>query len=128
MRKALAYLLLVAAAALMLTACAGDVVPEGADYNMITGSLVSEEAGTITEIHTATLKALEDLELPISYNKKDNLVAVLQTFTAEGQSVRITISFRTVDVSEITFMSEDRIDKYKLSGLLEEIRKNMSLI
>ncbi|WP_461210347.1 DUF3568 family protein [Desulfocurvus sp. DL9XJH121] len=128
MRKAIAYLLAAVSMAFMLAACAGDVVPEGADYSFFTGSLVSEESGTITEIHDATLKALESLELPVSYDKKDNLVAVLQTFTSEGESVRITISFRTVDVSEIRFFSEDRIDKYKLSGLLEEIRKNMSFI
>lgn len=128
MRKVLSYVLAAVLATFMLSACAGDVVPEGADYNMFTGSMSSEEAGTITEIHAATLKALDNLELPVSFNKKDNLVAVLQTFTSEGESVRITIHYRMVDVSEIVFFSEDRIDKYKLSGLLEEIRKNMSLI
>ena len=128
MRKALSYVLAAVVAAFLLTACAGDVVPEGADYNLISGAMVSEEAGTITEIHAATLKALDNLELPVSFNKKDNLVAVLQTFTAEGESVRITIHYRTLDVSEIVFFSEDHVDKYKLSGLLEEIRKNMSLI
>lgn len=128
MRKTLTYVLAAVLASFLLTACAEGVVPEGADYNMVTGTLVSEEAGTITEIHAATLKALHNLELPVSFNKKDNLVAVLQTFTAEGESVRITISYRTLDVSEVRFFSEDHIDKYKLSGLLEEIRKNMSII
>lgn len=103
-------------------------MPEGADYNMFTGSMESEEPGTITEVHAATVKALRSLELPISYDKKDNLVAVVQTFTAEGDSIRITLSYRTVDMTMLEFTSEDGIDKYKLSGLLEEIRKNMSVI
>lgn len=128
MRKVLTFLMAVMMAAFLLAGCSEGVVPEGADYSMFTGTMISEEPGTITEIHGATLKALDVLELPVSYNKKDNLVAVLQTFTAEGESIRITISYILPDVSEISFTSEDRIDKYKLSGLLDEIRKNMSLL
>ncbi len=115
-------------AALLLGACAEGVVPEGASYGTFSGFMTSEEPGTITEIHGATLKALESLELPVSYDKKDNLVAVVQTFTSEGQSIRIVISYILPDVSEVSFTSDDRIGKYKLSGLLEEIRKNMSLL
>lgn len=128
MRKLMTLILAASLSVFLLGGCAGDVVPEGASYGIFTGSMTSEEPGTITEIHGATLKALENLELPVSYNKKDNLVAVVQTFTAEGDSIRITISFILPDVSEMTFTSEDGIDKYKLSGLLEEIRNNMNLL
>jgi len=127
MRKILSYALVAVAMAFMLNACSG-VTPEGASLNMITGTMVSEEAGTITEIHAATLKALQALELPVSFDKKDNLVAVLQTFTAEGQTIRITISYRTVDVSELRLFSEDSVDDYKMAGLMDEIRNQMSLI
>ena len=127
MRKVLAYGLVAVAMAFMLNACSG-VTPEGASSNIFTGSMVSEEAVTITEIHAATLKALEALELPVSYDKKDNLVAVLQTFTAEGQTIRISISYRSVDVSELKLFSEDSVDSYKMAGLMDEIRNQMSLI
>ncbi|BBD08397.1 DUF3568 family protein [Desulfovibrio ferrophilus] len=126
MRKVLAYALVAVSMAFMLSACGAKL--EGASSNIITGTVVSEEAGTITEIHAATLKALESLELPISYDKKDNLVAVLQTFTAEGDTIRITISYRTLDVSELRLFSEDKIDSFKMAGLLDEIRNQMSLI
>lgn len=127
MRKSFAYALVAVFMLSMLTACAG-AKPEGASRNLITGSMSAEEPGTITEIHTATLKALTALELPVSFDKKDNLVAVLQTFTAEGETIRITISFRTVDVSELRLFSEDKVDSYKLTGLMEEIRSQMSQI
>lgn len=128
MRKVLSYALVAVVMTFMLSACVTGSAPEGATLNPITGSVVSEEAGTITEIHAATIKALESLELPVSYDKKDNLVAVMQTYTAEGDSIRITISYRTVDVSELKLFSEDSVDAYKLSGLLNEIRNQMSLI
>jgi len=128
MRKFVSILMASVLAAVLLVGCAGDIVPEGAEYGMFSGTMSSEEPGTITEIHGATLKALENLELPVSYDKKDNLVAVVQTFTAEGQSIRITISYMFGDVSELSFTSDDRIDKYKLAGLLDEIRKSMTLL
>lgn len=127
MRKSLAYALVAMFMLGLLSACGG-AKPEGASLNLITGTMVTEEPGTITEIHTATLKALKALELPVSYDKKDNLVAVLQTFTAEGETIRITISYRTLDLSELRLFSEDMVDSYKMTGLMEEIRSQMSQI
>ncbi len=117
-----------ALSALVLFGCGKSVVPEGADYSYFTDSMISEELGTITELHDATLKALESLELPISYDKKDNLVALVQTFTSTGQSIKILIEYRNVDVTQVTLSSPDDVDEYKMTGLLEEIRRNMSII
>jgi hypothetical protein len=128
MSKRVFLILATALAMLMLAGCGKTVVPEGADYSYFMDLMVSQETGTITELHDATLKALKSLELPVSYDKKDNLVAVVQTFTAEGQSVKILIEYRSLDVTQLTLSSPDDVDQYKLSGLLEEIRRNMSVI
>ena len=113
---------------MLLLGCGKAVVPEGAEYNMFTSDMSSEEVGTITEVHDATLKALKNLELPISYDKKDNLVALVQTFTSTGESIKILIEYRNVDVTLLTLSSPDDVDEYKMTGLLEEIRRNMSII
>ncbi|NJB67740.1 hypothetical protein GGQ74_001380 [Desulfobaculum xiamenense] len=128
MRKSALIVLALCAAMLVPAGCGKGPVPEGASYSFTFGKLASEEPGTVTELHAAVLKALKTLELPVAFNKKDNLVAVIQTFTSEGESIQITIHYRSVDVSELRFESDDRVDVYKLSGLLEEIRKNMSVI
>jgi len=112
----------------LLSGCGKSVVPEGAEYSFFSDSMIAEELGTITELHDATLKALKSLELPIAYDKKDNLVALVQTFTATGQSIKILIEYRNVDVTQLTLSSPDDVDEYKLTGLLEEIRRNMSII
>lgn len=128
MRRHALVMLALVATLLIPAGCGKGPVPDGASYSYMFGSLSTEEPGTITELHNAVVKALNTLELPISFNKKDNLVAVVQTFTSEGESITITIHYRAEDVSELVFSSEDRVDVYKLSGLLEEIRKNMSII
>lgn len=113
---------------ILFSGCGKSVVPEGAEASYFTGTMTSEELGTITELHDATLKALKALELPIAYDKKDNLVALVQTFTATGQSIKILIEYRNVDVTQVTLSSPDDVDEYKMTGLLEEIRRNMSII
>jgi hypothetical protein len=100
-----------------------------AEYHKISGSLVSQdEPGTVTELHSATVQALKNLELPISFNAKDNLVAVMETFMSDGKAVSILIEFRSADVSKITIGGEERIEEEKLRGIIDEIRRNMEVI
>ena len=98
-------------------------------YHTFGYNLVSEdEPGTVTELHTATVQALKNLELPISFNAKDNLVAVMETFMSDGKAVSILIEYRSADVSKITIGGEERIEEEKLRGIMDEIRRNMEVI
>lgn len=100
-----------------------------AEYGLISSHLVSEnEPGTVTELHTATVQALKNLELPVSFNAKDNLVAVMETFMSDGKAVSILIEYRSADVSRITIGGEERIEEAKLRGIMDEIRRNMEVI
>lgn len=128
MHRTTLFMLALCAILMIPAGCGKGPIPDGASYSYTFGKLTSEEPGTITEIHSAVLKALKNLELPVAFNKKDNLVAVVQTFTSEGESITITVHYRAEDISELVFTSEDRVDPYKLGGLLDEIRKNMSII
>ncbi len=100
-----------------------------ASYSLYNANLVSEnEPGTVTELHTASVQALKNLELPISFNAKDNLVAVMETFMSDGKAVSILIEYRSTDVSRITIGGEERIEEAKLRGIMDEIRRNMEVI
>jgi len=132
MRTIVSTLLCAALAAILLSGCAvggkGGNVAQGATYYVCTGTMFSDEAGTVTAVHAAVLDALVALELPVTYEKKDNLVAVIETTTAEGSPIEINVAFRKADLTRVTFTSSDRVDQYKLSGLLEEIRRNLATI
>ncbi len=124
MARYMAHALAVVVAMFFIAGCG---VAENASYCPFSGSLVaSEEPGTITELHKATVKALSDLELRITYDKKDNLVAVVEAMTAQGNAIKVLIDFRSVDVSYLAVDTEN--EKYKAAGVLNEIRKNMSAI
>jgi len=100
-----------------------------AEFSMIKANLVSnEEPGTVTELHSATVQALKNLELPISFNAKDNLVAVMETFMSDGKAVSILIEYRSADVSRVSIGGEERIEEDKLRGIMDEIRRNMEVI
>ena len=128
MVKKLLWTLALVAALAALSGCAsfgGDT----ADFSLINANLVSdEEPGTVTELHTATLQALKNLELPVSFNAKDNLVAVMETFMSDGKAVSILIEYRSADVSRISIGGEERINEDKLRGIMDEIRRNMEVI
>lgn len=112
-----------------LSGCATIGGDDTAEYSTIQANLVSEqEPGTVTELHTATVQALKNLELPVSFNAKDNLVAVMETFMSDGKAVSITIEYKSADVSRISIGGEERIDEYKLRGIMDEIRRNMEVI
>lgn len=112
-----------------LSGCATLGGDDPAEYSTIAANLVSEEEpGTVTELHGATLQALKNLELPISFNAKDNLVAVMETFMSDGKAVSILIEYRSADVSRISIGGEERIDEDKLRGIMDEIRRNMEVI
>jgi hypothetical protein len=132
MRTIVTTLLCAALAAILLTGCAvggkGGNVAQGATYFVCTGTMFADEPATVTEVHMAVLGALEALELPVTYDKKDNLVAVVETTTAEGSPIEINVAFRKADLTRVTFTSTDRLDQYKLSGLLEAIRKQLATI
>lgn len=114
---------------LAVSGCATLGGDDPAEYSPFKGHLVSEEEpGTVTELHTATLQTLKNLELPVSFNAKDNLVAVMETFMSDGKAVSILIEFRSADVSKISIGGEERIDEYKLRGIMDEIRRNMEVI
>lgn len=113
-----------------LSGCAtfgGDDDP--AEYGYYSGQLINEEEpGTVTELHTATVQALKNLELPISFNAKDNLVAVMETFMSDGKAVSILIEYRSADVCKLSIGGEERIAEEKLRGIIDEIRRNMEVI
>lgn len=112
-----------------LSGCATLGGDDTAEYSLIKANLVSEEEpGTVTELHSATVQALKVLELPISFNAKDNLVAVMETFMSDGKAVSILIEYRSADVCRISIGGEERIDEYKLRGIMDEIRRNLEVI
>ncbi|MDY7000924.1 MAG: hypothetical protein SVS15_03980, partial [Thermodesulfobacteriota bacterium] len=64
MARYTAHVLAVVVAMFFIAGCG---VAENATYCPFSGSLVaSEEPGTITELHKATVKALSDLELRVT--------------------------------------------------------------
>lgn len=129
MVKKLLWALALVACLAALSGCASLGGSDTAQYSLVKANLVSEEEpGTVTELHTATLQALKNLELPVSFNAKDNLVAVMETFMSDGKAVSITIEYRSGDVSRIAIGGEERIDEYRLRGIMDEIRRNMEVI
>lgn len=118
------YMVHVVAMVMAVFFIAGCGVAENATYCPFSGSLTaSEEPGTVTELHKATVKALKDLELKITYNKKDKLVAMVEAITAQGNWIKILIEFRSPDVSHLVIKTDH--EKYKAAGVLNQIRKNM---
>jgi hypothetical protein len=96
----------------------------------VRGDLQVSEPEPIDVVYDATLKALEALELPVTSQSKDALVAEIITYDAQGKKIRIKLKASTDKTTQLSirvgvFGSEtkSRLIYEKIRDHLREMRE-----
>lgn len=91
----------------------------------VKGKLEYEFSAPLPKVYTATLAALKEFELPIQEEKKDKLVARVESQLADGKRVWIDIRSLTESSSKITIRIGMFGDRSRSRRLLEAIRRHL---
>lgn len=125
MNKVISRVILLAAAMVLFTGCT--MMGGSAGYDYFEGELTSVEFATVPEVHEATLKALEQLDMPVRKARLDDLVSVISTKTADGVYFDVVSEWRSQGSSVVKVDVPQYGDRFKAQGLLEQIRGNLSM-
>jgi hypothetical protein len=79
----------------------------------------------LSKVHTATLAALKDLELPVKKDKKAGLKAKIESQFPDGKNVWIGIRAVTESSSKITVRVGTFGDKSRSQKILETIHRRL---
>ena len=97
----------------------------------VSGDLQAEESESIDVVYEAALKAVKDLELPVTSQSKDALVAEIITYDAQDKKIRIRLKASTDKTTQLSirvgvFGSEtkSRLIYQKIRDRLREIRED----
>lgn len=113
-RKVLSAILLVGVGCL-IQGCMLAAVGVGAAGTIayVRGDLQATESEPIDVVYDACLKAMEQLELPVTSKSKDALVAQITSFDAQDKKIKIKLKAETNETTKLsirigTFGSETR--------------------
>ena len=130
MFKRLGRLGLFLALATLISGCAGAALLAGGAAGVgaivwVKGKLEYQSSVPLSKVYTATLAALQEFELPIREEKKDKLVARVESQLADGKRVWIDIRSITESSSKITIRIGMFGDRSRSRRLLEAIRRHL---
>lgn len=125
MNKVITRVILLAAAMMLFTGCT--MMGGSAGYDYFEGELTSVEFATVPQVHEATLKALEQLDMPVKRARLDDLISVISTQTADGVYFDVVSEWRSEGSSMLKVGVPDYSDRFKAQGLMEQIRGNLSM-
>ena len=91
----------------------------------IKGKLREEVNVSVSKVHEAVLKSLQELELPVKEDKKDKLTAKVKSEFADGKHVWIDIQSLTETSTRITIRVGIWGDEIKSRKLLDTIHHHM---
>jgi len=102
-RQVLSILLLVGAG-MFVSGCVVAAVGAGAAGTVafIKGDLQAAEAKKLDVVYDATLKALEELELPVSQKSKDKMSAEIVARDAQDKKITIKLRATTEETTKIS--------------------------
>ena len=80
---------------------------------------------SVSKVHEAALKALEELELPVNEDKKDKLTAKIRSEFADGKRIWIDIQSLSESSAKITIRVGMFGDEAKSRKLLDTIHRHM---
>ena len=81
----------------------------------------------MTAVHTATLAALKELELPVIEDKKDQMSAKIESRFADGKTVWIDIDAVTNDSSKVTIRVGTFGDEVRSRKILDRIHHHLGM-
>ncbi len=93
----------------------------------IKGKLQEEFNSSLTQVHTATLGALKELELPIIEDKKDQMSAKIESRFADGKTVWIDIDAITNTSCKITIRVGTFGDEARSRKILDKIHRHLGM-
>ena len=125
-RQVLSILLLVGAG-MFVGGCVVAAVGAGAAGTVafIRGDLEAAEAKKLDVVYDATLKALEELELPVSQKSKDKMSALIVAHDARSKKIKIKLHATTEETTKISIRVGWFGSESKSRMIYEEIQKNL---
>jgi len=101
--KQILLAVLLVGSAVSLGGCVVAAVGAGAAGTVayLKGDLEAVESHKLDEVHAATLKAVEELELKVTTDRKDELSAVIITRDAQDKKVTITLRATTEQTTKL---------------------------
>jgi len=91
----------------------------------VSGDLQAEESEPIDVVYEAALKAVKDLELPITSQSKDALVAEITTYDAQDKKIRIKLKAKTDKTTELSIRVGVFGSETKSRLIYEKIRDHL---
>ena len=91
----------------------------------VSGDLQAEESESIDVVYEAALKAVKDLELPITSQSKDALVAEITTYDAQDKKIRIKLKAKTDKTTELSIRVGVFGSETKSRLIYEKIRDHL---
>lgn len=91
----------------------------------VSGDLQAEESEPIDVVYEAALKAVKDLELPVTSQSKDALVAEITTYDAQDKKIRIKLKAKTDKTTELSIRVGVFGSETKSRLIYEKIRDHL---
>jgi hypothetical protein len=95
-------------------------------FDEVQGTVSVTEPVTVQEAYEAAMQAFEELELKAVVKEQDDLVAIMETTTADGTFLNVHMEYRTQDSTRIEVESEGIEDYYQARGLMDQIQANLA--
>lgn len=89
------------------------------------GKLEATLHATIHQTRSATLNALKDLNLPVMLEKKDNLVAIIDSEISDGTRIWIKLNSLTESTTKVNIRVGILGDEARSNRILEAIKRNL---
>ena len=91
----------------------------------VRGDLQAEESESIDVVYEAALKAVKDLELPVTSQSKDALVAEIITYDAQDKKIRIKLKASTAKTTQLSIRVGVFGSETKSRLIYEKIRDHL---
>jgi hypothetical protein len=91
----------------------------------VRGDLQTAESEPIDVVYDACLKALEQLELPVTSKSKDALVAEITSFDAQDKKIKIKLKAQTDETTKLSIRIGTFGSETKSRMIYQKIRDNL---
>lgn len=128
MKKMQVILVLLGSIALLVGGCSKSL--DGSSYNYASGNLSATLAADVDKSYDASLKAVDELQLPRSENVKDALGAKIVAKTSADKKVTISLT-RVSDnltqiVIEVGMVGDKEISRTIYAKIVENLNKKVN--
>jgi PBP1b-binding outer membrane lipoprotein LpoB len=123
MKKMQVVLVLLGSAALLAGGCSKGM--DGSSYNYASGNLTAMLSADVQKSYDASLKAVDELQLPRSENVKDALGAKIVAKTSADKKVTITLARVSDTLTNLTIEVGMTGDKATSNAIYTKIMENL---